>query len=130
MRAAKPVVCSDVLGCVAGACWVRHAGALAGTKHCGQYFCLRVWVFPGSCCGPVHGCPWDRPIGSLRPRTYSGQRRHAETGPVMFAQVNGYVAWRQILPPSQFRGHLSRCHARNQPYSAGGSRLRTKRSSL
>src|SRR6266568_4831489 len=24
----------------------------------------------------------------------SGQRRDAETGPVMFAQVNGYVAWR------------------------------------
>jgi hypothetical protein len=26
----------------------------------------------------------DRPRGSPRPRTHSGQRRHAETGPVVF----------------------------------------------
>ncbi len=43
---------------------------------------------------PVRGCPWNRPRGSPQPRTYSGRRRYAETGPVMFAQVNGHVAWR------------------------------------
>jgi hypothetical protein len=32
-------------------------------------------------------------VGGTGPGTYSGQRRQAETGPVMFAQLNGYVTW-------------------------------------
>jgi hypothetical protein len=74
--------------------WGPRVCVLTGRDHCGQCFCLRVWVFPGSCAGPVRGCPWDRPRGSPQPRTYSGQRRHAETSPVTFAQVNGDVASR------------------------------------
>ncbi len=69
-----------------------RAGALAGKGHCGQCFCLRVWVFPGSCSGPVRGCPWDRPCGSPRPRTYGGQRRCGEADPVVFTQVDGHMA--------------------------------------
>jgi hypothetical protein len=42
--------------------------------------------------GPVRGCPCDGPPGSLRPRTYSGQRRRGEADPVVFVQV--MAMWR------------------------------------
>ena len=43
---------------------------------------------------PVRGCPCGGPVGSQRPRTYSGQRRPRKTDRVAFVQVNGYVWWR------------------------------------
>ena len=58
----------------------RNSDAACGFRECGAR--------PD----PVRGCPCDGPPGSLRPRTYSGQRRRGETDPVVFVQV--MAMWR------------------------------------
>jgi hypothetical protein len=40
---------------------------------------------------PVRGCPCGGPVGSQRPRTYSGQRRHGKGDPAVFVQVDRYI---------------------------------------
>jgi hypothetical protein len=78
------VPCRVILCAVKRARWPRAPGLKEGAR-------LRIWAGQACCGDGVRGCPRGSADGSLRVRTYSGQRLRGIPCQVVFLQVRWHI---------------------------------------